>query len=411
LGNGCIGVSFRTSLKQDVLLVRVRSAMIKARFFAPIIAATVIDDLDDVWKKEWRYYPFEEAGVNAPSVRFDAWLDHVLEVRTEPISLDDLVIETDHMVLPYKFQQADGTTIDSLVRFYLLLGGVDGDQGLVMHGPHLIMDAKPIMRLLDFILQHVVDPTSGPGIGEWGEEWRNLPVGALTATGGARDDWDTRGVALQKEIMGVRVSAVPSLTLEPSRPTITNAGAMHRVRETIDEATSREIMAQLKERGFSVTYLFDAAIAMSVLNSVKDSGGSISEDAHITIDPAIIGQDRFRVPQYNHVGQLATGVCFAPIKILAKDMEGKPTACEQLIHMMEVIKEQYLCLVSNPNLAHLNAADKGGRNTDGFLRFVLGRRTSANTNIGRVEDVIKTDHEVVKPLSLAIGHRLSWKQP
>lgn len=92
-------------------------------------------------------------------------------------------------------------------------------------------------------------------------------------------------------------------------------------------------------------------------------------------------------------------------------MEGKPTAYEQLIHMMELIKEQYLRLVSNPNLAHLNAANKGGRNTEGFLRFVLGRRTSANTNIGRVEDVIKTDPEVVKPLSLAIGHRLSWKQP
>ncbi|EIW78703.1 hypothetical protein CONPUDRAFT_108693 [Coniophora puteana RWD-64-598 SS2] len=239
------------------------------------------------------------------------------------------------------------------------------------------MDAKPTMRLLNFILLHVAVPSAGPAIGVWGDEWRNLPVGTMTVTGGTRDDWDTRGMALQKEIADIRASTVAS-----------------------DDAIS-----------FSVTYLFDAAIALSISKAVQSSSTSIPEDTYVTIDPALIGQDRFRTPQYNNVGQLATGVCWVPIKIPIKVGEEKNAERDQLIHMLTAIQEQYSHFVSNPNLPHLNAAETGGMNPEALLRVVGENKKPTSTNIGRVEDVIKADPKLVKPLSLAIGHRITWKQP
>lgn len=73
------------------------------------------------------------------------------------------------------------------------------------------MDARPTLRGLDLILGWITNPpTDRLEDLNWGEEWTRLPAGPVTATGGPRDDWETKGAELLQETTRVRMNPVVS---------------------------------------------------------------------------------------------------------------------------------------------------------------------------------------------------------
>ena len=64
-----------------------------------------------------------------------------------------------------------------------------------MHGGHILIDARPAIRCLDALFDWIANPPALEEIA-WGTEWERLPAGPLTATGGPRDDFDTKGMEL-----------------------------------------------------------------------------------------------------------------------------------------------------------------------------------------------------------------------
>lgn len=136
------------------------------------------------------------------------WLRESFSVRRGPFTTDGFILEMNRNRTPYV--HADGHS--QIAHFYLLLGP-DGVHGLFMHGPHTIMDARPTLRGLDLMLGWIVDPPKDRLEDlNWGEEWTRLPAGPVTATGGPRDDWETKGVELLKESTRVRMNPVVSFS-------------------------------------------------------------------------------------------------------------------------------------------------------------------------------------------------------
>ncbi|EIW77744.1 hypothetical protein CONPUDRAFT_128699 [Coniophora puteana RWD-64-598 SS2] len=416
--NGCIGVSFKTPLSQDVVKTRVREAIKKARWIIPVLASCVIPYPDNAWTKNWRYYPFSEPGVETPDAAIDAWADGNIEIRTGPsFSTHDFIREMDNRPLPYTFTHADGTPGESLVRFYLAVpDDRDGEYSIVMHGAHVIMDGPPTLRLINFVLQYVVDPVKHDEeyvVGSWGNEWRNLPVGPMTATGGARDDWDTEGVKLKEKIAGLYAGSEPPLTITPPREKVARVGDMQRPQQTIDEVSTREMLRQLKEAGFTFTHLVDAATALTIVKFAKETSGAIiTDESNVIVSPPI-GQDRYRLPQYNTISQIATGLIMGPaIKMyVVRDMQGQPTQREQLLHMMARIKAQYALFTANKNLPHLAAADKV-EETDvvAAMEGIRAGLGAGPTNLGRIEGVVRTDPGVLRVTAFCVGHRCIGRQ-
>lgn len=171
-------------------------------FTAPVLACNIVSDPDDAFIRSWLYTaPRDAEGVHH-------WLRESFSVRRGPFTTDGFILEMNRNRTPYV--HADGHS--QIAHFYLLLGP-DGVHGLFMHGPHTIMDARPTLRGLDLMLGWIVDPPKDRLEDlNWGEEWTRLPAGPVTATGGPRDDWETKGVELLKESTRVRMNPVVSFS-------------------------------------------------------------------------------------------------------------------------------------------------------------------------------------------------------
>lgn len=136
------------------------------------------------------------------------WADDTLTIRHGVFDTEEVVAELNAKRTPYTHRNG----LKQPSHFYLLIS--DDDKGacaLFMHGPHTIMDGRPVLRCLDALLGWVVNPPAvAPEDLQWGEEWKKLPACPIAATGGTRDDWDTAGVALMKELDELLVHPVVS---------------------------------------------------------------------------------------------------------------------------------------------------------------------------------------------------------
>ena len=170
------------------------------RFIAPVLACNIVSDPEDSFLRSWIY----TAPKDAEDVR--RWVREALSVRRGYFTANNFILEMNRSRTPYK--HAGGRS--QISHFYLLLGP-DGAHGLFMHGPHTIMDARPTLRGLDYILEVIANPPADQLEDlNWAEEWTRLPVGPVTASGGPRDDWDVKGVDLLQESTRVRMNPVVS---------------------------------------------------------------------------------------------------------------------------------------------------------------------------------------------------------
>ena len=153
-----------------------------------MIACTVKDVVSPRW-------------VYTPSADREAWLNLALAIEERGPSLnpDEFVQSINLKRLPYV--DGKGTTI--FLRVYLLTTSKEGDDdsreyGLYLHGFHAIIDAGPALHALNLMCEWM----SGEGMDvriEPSEEWKNLPVDPIAATGGPSEEWDTAGTRLLQE--------------------------------------------------------------------------------------------------------------------------------------------------------------------------------------------------------------------
>ena len=212
-----MGVTFKSTLSEEELerrcyeaIGRLRSVLRPIvteklvltlhRFIAPVLACNIVSDPEDAFLRSWIY----TAPKDAEDVR--RWVREALSVRRGYLTANNFILEMNRSRTPYK--HAGGRS--QISHFYLLLGP-DGTHGLFMHGPHTIMDARPTLRGLDYILEVIANPPADRLEDlNWAEEWTRLPVGPVAATGGPRDDWDAKGVDLLQESTRVRMNPVVS---------------------------------------------------------------------------------------------------------------------------------------------------------------------------------------------------------
>ena len=139
--------------------------------------------------------------VYTPSADREAWLNlaFAVEERGPSLNPSEFVRRISLKRLPYVDE--NGTAI--LFRAYLLTTSRDGDDkskeyGLYFHGSHAIIDARPALYTLNLMCEWI----SGEGMDvriKPSEEWKNLPVDPITATGGSSEEWDTAGTRLLRE--------------------------------------------------------------------------------------------------------------------------------------------------------------------------------------------------------------------
>lgn len=126
-----------------------------------------------------------------------AWVDETLTIRHGPLNMEAFVHEMNARRLPYT--HSDGH--EQHIHVYLLIDESVDEHALFMHGSHAIMDARPTLRTLDVLLGWISSPPTVPlDALAWGTEWKNLPAGPITATGGPSDTWSTKGVELVQEV-------------------------------------------------------------------------------------------------------------------------------------------------------------------------------------------------------------------
>ena len=213
-----MGVVFKTTLDDHGLEMRCLEAMGRLRyvdkylkeikddlstlfrFMAPILACNIISDPEDLFLRSWIYTTPKDAG------DVHHWVRETFSVRKGPFTTNDFILEMNKKQTPYT--HLDGHS--QIAHFYLLLGS-DGNHGLFMHGPHTIMDARPTLRALDYMLEVIADPPADRLEDlNWGEEWTRLPVGPVAATGGPREDWDVEGLQLLQETTQIRLNPIVS---------------------------------------------------------------------------------------------------------------------------------------------------------------------------------------------------------
>ena len=156
-------------------------------FVCPIIACTVEDAVSPRW-------------VYTPSADREAWLDlaFAIEERGNSLNTPEFIQRMNFKRLPYTGEH--GTT--AFFRVYLLTTSKEcdddhGEYAIYFHGTHSIIDGRPALHALNLMCEWI----SGKGMDvkiEPLEEWKNLPVDPVTATGGPSPEWETAGIKLMQ---------------------------------------------------------------------------------------------------------------------------------------------------------------------------------------------------------------------
>ncbi|KAJ6594259.1 hypothetical protein B0H19DRAFT_55552 [Mycena capillaripes] len=409
LGEVCMGVSFETTLSPHTIRTRTIDSIGRLRFIAPIIACSIVSDPEDDMKRSWLYTPPSD---------LPSWISDSLSIRNHvdsDVDSEAFIAEMNARRLPYV--HSDGH--EQQVHFYLLIGS-SKQHRLFMHGSHCIMDARPVLRGFDLLLEWIAQPPMDPISSlAWGTESQNLPAGPMMATGGPRSEWDTLGLSLMQETNGIRSNPMPSLALipSPSREYVSVPGMMIRVHEILDLDISAQIVQAVKALGYSMSHLADAALTLMVFDSNPNQAGV--DGTHFTLDPTLISQEKFLVSAHTGHSHFIAGLCTVPVQVPCSASLIQGSRRDRLLAIMDVVKTQYDRYISDPNLPHLISAQLALRPIR-EARVFRDPCTPVTSNIGRVETFLKSkwrvsqnpsEKPIVDVLALSVGHRLPWKRP
>ncbi|CCM07255.1 uncharacterized protein FIBRA_09601 [Fibroporia radiculosa] len=365
MGDVTLGLTFTTSLEVSVFAETLKHALCYVRFISPLLASTAEKGVHDPQLWSWVYTPASDAA------EVEQWATDTLEVVEGP-DPDQFVNSKLANRLPY-------TRSNGLVQYWkLFLLKTEGDQlGLFIHGIHAVFDAHPNFNLFQILFEEVAcpDPTHQVNSLPWGEEWKSLAPGIISATGGPRPGWDTEGMELVRFFKEQLTSSVvrfispsfpvfviadrlvalqPTHALRSARPKITDMSKVIRIVEVVDRETSRRIIQGTKRNENSLTQLFEAAAVLATFTLNPDFVGP-AEEAHVTLDVSFISLMKYLVPPYDQKSYIAGCSALVPLKIPYSSFMHEENPLKQICRIMDCVRAQYSRYLSNPHLPHLTA--------------------------------------------------------
>ncbi|KLO13121.1 hypothetical protein SCHPADRAFT_940690 [Schizopora paradoxa] len=415
LAEVCMGFTFNTSLSADNLIARTRDSLAMARYQMPIIASTIVPDPNDDGIRSWEYTTLQKGDVK----KLSSWINESLTVRRNGIDIEGFISEMNQRRTPYV--HADGH--EQHIHFYLLIDDASEAAGVVraallLHGGHLIIDARPALRCLNALFDWIANP---PALDEisWGTEWERLPVGPLAATGGPRDDFDTKGMELLQRAGAIMMDPVPSLAIEPARTKVAYPGKMTRFQKSFDAQTSADILQACKKAGYTMQHLIDAALILHVIEGAESNGMKDIDvlKAHVTLNPTTIAQENFFVPPTKAPSHFISGLIMLPIRVMYSSVPPLTAPKkERLFSLMSQIKPQYDDYLANENTPHimpamLALAPEYPPRSLPSTGSAISSTMSNLGNLNRFVECLRTSEKNGANLEIeefAIGLRLNW---
>lgn len=342
----CFGLTFTTDLKSNVLGERLKGALGYLRFISPLLACTIEKDAVDSAVNHWVYTPASD------SQEVEQWAANSFKLIDDAVTPDEFVSQMVATRLPYV--HPDGTK--QYWKIYLLPNTPGGRMAIFTHGTHAIFDARPNLNMLRIILEEIVLQDRDHHVGQlpWGEEWKNLAPGPVTATGGPRPDWGTEGMKILRRWKALRTSDIPSHSLKPARLEIKDIGRQSCIHEAIDVETSSRIIKGLKQTGHTVTRLFEAALIIAMFEQNPELNAP-PDEAHVTLDLSFISLSQYLVPPYNQLSHITSTSVIVPVKVPFTTVQSETDPRKKLCAVMDRLKAEYDEYLSNPHLPHLNA--------------------------------------------------------
>ncbi|TFY69109.1 hypothetical protein EVJ58_g615 [Rhodofomes roseus] len=381
LGDVCHGFTLNTSLSIGTVEERLKNGICYLRFVAPLLGGTIEKGIHDPELGSWVYTP--ASGID--EVR--RWAADTLSVVETTTSPNDFVNHAVTTPLPYTL--SDGKT--QYWKLFLLRDAA-GPIGLFAHGTHALFDAHPTLKMLQILLDEIVQPHDDEFIRSlaWGEEWRNLCADPIIATG-PREGWDDEGMKLVQFMQSQMTSPVPMHGLKPRRPAIQDVTTVHRVVQTLEPDVTRSVLAALKRTGHTVTQLVEAATILALFAENPDVASP--EEAHVTLDLCFISLMKHLVPPYEASTHIVSCSGLVWIKVPYSVFRTEDDAVKRLCLIMGYLRDQYAVYLSSPHLPHLTA--RVAQMVP--LRVApptLWPNKSANilTNIGVIDRIAKLDY-------------------
>ncbi|KLO13120.1 hypothetical protein SCHPADRAFT_904525 [Schizopora paradoxa] len=325
----------------------------------PSVACTVVSEANDEDLRSWMYTTLRKGD----DEKLASWIDESLTVRHGAIDTEAFIAEMALRRTPYV--HADGH--EQHVHFYLLIDDSLSDAAagsgkmraaLFLHGGHILLDARPALRALDSLFGWIVDPPVLEDIA-WGTEWERLPVGPLTATGGPRDDFDTKGMELMQRAGAIMRDPLPSLSISAPRSAVLHPGKLIRFHKSFDKQTSSNILRACKWAGFTMQHLIDAALFLHVIedNESKGTERIQNPNAHMTLSHSTISQENYLVPPHKPPSHFVCGLATLPIRVMYSSVPPPTTSKkDRLLFLMSKIKPQYDEYLANKNAPHIFSA-------------------------------------------------------
>ncbi|KAG9309210.1 hypothetical protein JVU11DRAFT_10924 [Chiua virens] len=373
---------------------RARRAVDQLRFVCPIIACTVERDADAL---RWIY---------TPSADREAWLDLAFAVVERGASLNPTEFVKTLNLTPLPYTNGAGTT--SYFKVYLLTTSNENDNrkeyGLYFHAPHSILDAGPAMHGLNLMCEWM----SGKGMEVTirpSEEWKNLPVDPITATGGPiSEEWETSGRELLQYVTEQKERTAPHISLPPPSHPLDTSEPLIRCTMTLSEAETAAVVAQARQLGVSITALFYAAnvLAQYKMNPIVEAGNEVD----FAYDLTTVSLERWTKPPVvprKHVISYSTTITlrFSMAKPLSESTEKG-----RLVMTAKEVQARLDKYLANPCLPQLSAVTA----TMPPSEVEIARRQKNPwqcrvVNLGVLERRMKTDYGAIAVESVSFGTR------
>ncbi|KAG9309823.1 hypothetical protein JVU11DRAFT_10202 [Chiua virens] len=201
-----------------------------------------------------------------------------------------------------------------------------------------MMDAGPSLHALNLMCEFM----SGSGMDVTimrSEEWKNLPVDVISATGGVPTGWETFGAELLQDAMRQTELMFSSghTLLPPSRPLdMSERPIRHHI--TLSESETRAIVARAKQLGVSLSALFKAAngLAQFKLNPIPPR-----DDVYFPIHMSSASPERFLKPSINPKTYFTSSLCLMPLRIPMTEPLRQGSEKAILIMTAKKVQEQF----------------------------------------------------------------------
>ncbi|CAE6491499.1 unnamed protein product [Rhizoctonia solani] len=395
------GATLQTNLPLNTIEKRLLDALVRLRYYSPIIAAQPQVGIHDHELRSWVYAPLRDSNAAA------AWARKVLIIQTPTNELPDPETHLRNIV---KRPLPPG----EILQVHLIGPYQDGQFTLITYKSHALAEGQAAIDLLATLLDWILNPVGVDFV--WGQEWQNLLPGAVVVIGGEKQGWDEESPRMLAENARNFTFEKPAHALRPQRKSITKLGDIVRVHRQLDETTVLRLVKAVKSESISITQLFEAAHAIATYEIEPLPPKELAE-SHIRYFPCIISTRHLRQPPYNK-RELVSNLNTAFTQIIPATLHSdKPTTRERVLAVARAVKENYQAFMSSPHHPLILAAETKMYPFRGPLGVDINENTGEIIGLGVIDNRLPLswssadNQDKIRIRDVHVGLRQCTKRP